>query len=99
MRFVAAITSAGSARDVTSVAIRGKIGHCSGVLKRTSPSTRRKPMGTEERDRRRGEEPDVEAHKHRGGAGATEEPKTEPEDKAGDDAPDVEAHKHRGGAG
>jgi len=56
-------------------------------------------MGTEERDRRRGEEPDVEAHKHRGGAGATEEPKTEPEDKAGDDAPDVEAHKHRGGAG
>jgi hypothetical protein len=51
-------------------------------------------MGTEEKDRRRGEEPDVEAHKHR--IRANEEPRTEPEDKkSGDDEPDVEAHKFR----
>jgi hypothetical protein len=49
-------------------------------------------MGTEEKDRRRGEEPDVEAHSHVGGRRANEEPKTEAEDKAEDEAPDVEAH-------
>ena len=53
-------------------------------------------MGTEERDRRRGEEPDVEAHINPPRPRkANEEPKTEAEDKAGDDAPDVEAHMHR----
>jgi hypothetical protein len=51
-------------------------------------------MGTEERDRRRGEEPEVEGHMHK--RPAVEEPRTEPEDKSGDDEPDVEAHKHAG---
>jgi hypothetical protein len=52
-------------------------------------------MGTEERDRRRGEEPDVEAHSK--AKRANEDPKTEAEDKkSGDDEPDVEAHMHKG---
>lgn len=46
-------------------------------------------MGSDERDRKRQDEPDVEAHKLRA---KDEEPKTEPEDKADDDAPDVEGH-------
>lgn len=55
-------------------------------------------MGTEEKDRfKRDDQPDVEAHSHKGGRTANEEPRTEPEDKSGDDGPDVEAHSFKGG--
>ena len=46
-------------------------------------------MGDEERERRRNEEPDVEAHFRKS---AKDEGAKEPEDKKDDDAPDVEAH-------
>ena len=47
-------------------------------------------MGPDEKDRRRSDEPDVEAHRH--AKVAADEGVKEPEDKASDDEPDVEAH-------
>jgi hypothetical protein len=47
-------------------------------------------MGDEERERRRTDEPDVEAHYRPNKA--QDEGAKEPEDKSDDDAPDVEAH-------
>ena len=48
-------------------------------------------MGDEERERRRTDEADVEAH-YRPNKPAQDDGAKEPEDKSGDDAPDVEAH-------
>ena len=50
-------------------------------------------MGPDEKDRKRSDEADVEAHKHSSRPRAEDEGVKAPEDKTGDE-PDVEAHVH-----
>lgn len=51
-------------------------------------------MGPDEKDRKRSDEADVEAHKHATRPRAEDEGVKAPEDKTSDDEPDVEAHAH-----